>query len=222
VAIDGPSGAGKSTVARGLAAALGYAYVDTGALYRTIAWLADEHGVDWEAPVELAALVEGRSFSFDSRGELVIDGEPVGNSIRTPRISRGASAVARHPEVRAALLAIQRTLGRDGGVVLEGRDIGTVVFPDAEVKFFLEASVSVRARRRYDELVARGEEVTRDEVERDQIARDENDTRRAISPLRKANDAQVIDCDLLTAREVVELMESRVRASFPLTFNNEA
>jgi len=221
IAIDGPSGAGKSTAARGLARELGFGYVDTGALYRSVAWLATRGGVDWSDGPALAALAGSRRFEFDPEGRLRIDGEPVDDRIRTPEISRGASVVARHPEVRRALLAIQRELGRQGGVVLEGRDIGTVVFPDAEVKFFLVASVRERARRRYAELRARGDEISFEQVEREQVERDRADRERAVSPLVQADDAEEIDCDGLDAGEVIELMKSRVAARFPLTWDTK-
>lgn len=217
VAIDGPSGAGKSTVARALASRLGYSFVDTGALYRSIALLADRAGTSWDDGEALASIARSHSFSFDESGNLSIDGGEVGDSIRTPRMSMGASAVARHPRLRAALLDVQRSLGEDGGVVLEGRDIGTVVFPDAEVKFYLDASVRVRASRRMKELREKGQAVTLEEVERDQEARDRADREREISPLRRAQDALVISCDDLDAEGVVDAIISATKARFPLT-----
>ncbi len=215
VAIDGPSGVGKSTVARGLAAALGFSYVDTGALYRTVAWLADARGVDWSISKDLAQLATRHDFNFDSKGTLLLDGQPIGDRIRSPRISRGASAVAVHKEVREALLEVQRCLGKAGGIVLEGRDIGTVVFPDAEVKFFLTAGTKVRARRRFLELKARGEDTALSEVEAEQALRDKTDQRRVISPLRQAKDAVKINCDEMTADEVVDAMLKRILDRFP-------
>lgn len=210
VAIDGPSGAGKSTVARGLAAALGFAYVDTGALYRAVALLADQSGVSWDDGPALAQMLEARSFSFDAAGNLRIDGTPLGDSIRSERMSRGASTVSRHPEVRRALLEVQRAIGSDGGVVLEGRDIGTVVFPDAEIKFFLRASLAVRAARRHAELAARGEHPSLSGVERDLAARDERDRTREVSPLVRADDAIDVVCDDLSAEEVIQKMLSHL------------
>lgn len=221
IAIDGPSGAGKSTVARGLAKTLGFAYIDTGALYRAVAWLADQAAVEWDDGPRLATLAKSRSFAFDEDGELRIDDEAVGDRIRTPHISRGASVVARHSELRGALLEIQRELGNIGGVVLEGRDIGTVVFPDAEVKLFLVASVRVRAQRRHAELVARGQAVKLADVEREQEQRDRSDRERKISPLVKAEDAEEIDCDELDAEQVIDLMKSRVVLRFPLTWDTK-
>jgi len=214
VAIDGPSGAGKSTVARSLAKALGFHYVDTGALYRTVAYLASLHGVPWDDGGRLAALAGSHEFSFAQDGGLVVDGAPVGNAIRAPHISGGASLVARLPEVRRALLEIQRRLGAGGGVVLEGRDIGTVVFPDAEVKIFLTATPKERARRRFLELEARGEAVTLDQVARDQEERDRADSEREVSPLARAKDAVELVCDGMSVDEVVASIASRVATVF--------
>jgi cytidylate kinase len=214
VAIDGPSGAGKSTVARALARALGFSYVDTGALYRSVAYLADLHGVSWDDGEQLAALAEAREFSFAEDGGLVVDGEPIGDAIRSPRVSLGASAVARLKEVRRALLKVQRRIGAGGGAVLEGRDIGTIVFPDAEVKIFLTATARERARRRFLELQARGAAVTLEQVERDQEERDRADSEREASPLVRAEDAFEIVCDGMSVDEVVAAIATRVAAVF--------
>ena len=214
VAIDGPSGAGKSTVARALARALGFHYVDTGALYRSVAHLADLHGVAWDDGERLAELAGAREFSFAEDGGLVVDGEAIGDAIRSPHVSRGASKVARLKEVRRALLKIQRQLGRGGGAVLEGRDIGTVVFPDAEVKIFLTATAKERARRRFLELEARGEAVTLEQVERDQTERDRADSEREASPLVRAEDAFELVCDGMSVDEVVAAISARVAAVF--------
>jgi cytidylate kinase len=215
VAIDGPSGVGKSTVAKGVAKALDFSLVDTGALYRAVAWLADKNGTDWDSEPELARLVSSHCFAFTPEGTLLLDGKPLGDRLRTSRISEGASAVARHPELRRALLAVQRRLGENGGIVLEGRDIGTAIFPDAEIKFFLTASARVRAKRRYLELKERGEDIALDEVEQAQLRRDEADQNRTISPLRRADDAEVVESDDMTAREVIQLMVNRIRAKSP-------
>jgi len=209
VAIDGPAGVGKSTVARRVAARLGFALVDTGALYRSVAYLADEAGVDWHDVPALVDIACEHEFSFDLEGRLSVDGAPVGTRIRTPRISEGSSVVAKHPEVRKALLGLQRRLGRDGGIVLEGRDIGSVVFPDAEVKVFLTASARVRAERRFEELRDRGVDTTLEAVEAEQIARDEQDSGRAVSPLVKAEDAVEVCTDDLGISEVVEEVLAR-------------
>jgi cytidylate kinase len=214
VAIDGPSGAGKSTVARSLARALGFHYVDTGALYRSVAYLAQRRGVSWDDGPALAGLAAKHAFSFDGDGFLLVDGARLGDAIRTPNVSYGASVVAKLPEVRRALLEIQRSLGAEGGVVLEGRDIGTTVFPDAELKIFLTATTRERARRRHLELAARGVATTIEEVERDQEARDRADRERDTSPLQKAADAVELVCDGMTADEVVASIVARVQAVF--------
>jgi cytidylate kinase len=217
VAIDGPSGVGKSTVARCVATALGFVYVDTGALYRTVALVGDRAGIPWDDGAGLADELRRHHLAFDAEGSLELDGEPLGLAIRTPKMSLGASAVARHQEVRNALLEVQRRLGQDGGVVLEGRDIGTVVFPDAEAKFFLVADVEVRARRRFLELEARGDGATFEEVLSDQQRRDHNDANRTISPLKKADDAEEISTNRMNADEVARQIEVKIRNSFPLT-----
>jgi len=210
IAIDGPSGVGKSTVAKKVAKRLGFFYVDTGALYRSVAWLASREKVSWDDGPQLAVLARAHGFSYSETGELQVDGAPVGLKIRTPEISRGASAVARHAEVRLALLDVQRDIGNEGGVVLEGRDIGTTVFPDAEEKFFLGASSRVRAERRFRELRSQGVNVSLDDVENEQRGRDENDKNREVSPLVKADDAVEISCDTLTADEVADLLISQL------------
>jgi cytidylate kinase len=217
IAIDGPSGVGKSTVARGLAAALGFVYVDTGALYRAVALLADRAGVRWDDETSLANLIGESEFSFEADGTLSLDGVSVTDEIRTPRMSMGASKVAAHAAVRAALLVIQRRLGEGGGVVLEGRDVGTVVFPDAGFKFFLTASPEVRAHRRFLELRSKGTEISPEEVLADQLKRDAADRGRKLAPLKKAADAETVDCDEMTAEDVVEMMARKIQASFPLT-----
>jgi cytidylate kinase len=220
VAIDGPAGAGKSTVARRLADELGFVLVDTGALYRAVALGAKRAGLDWsdEAPLaELArALVARRALSFTrdaGRGVRVeLDGDDVTDAIRAADIGMGASTVSAHPAVRAALLDLQRQAGFAGGVVLEGRDIGTVVFPDAELKFFLTAEAPVRARRRFDELVAKGTETTFEQTLADVVRRDEQDTTRRVAPLRQADDAVRIDSSEMTVDQAVARMIGHVRA----------
>ncbi|MBI5696102.1 MAG: (d)CMP kinase [Nitrospirae bacterium] len=213
VAIDGPSGAGKSTVSKRLADELGYVYIDTGAMYRAIGWKAVKLGVLPKEGPELAALcanTEVRLGLVDGEPKVYVDGEDVTGLIRTPEMSMTASAVSAQPSVRARLLELQRDMGRGGGVVLEGRDIGTVVFPDAGIKFFLVADVAERARRRYEELKAKGVDVdlakTLEEVEK----RDYDDSSRGIAPLVKADDALVVDTTKMTIDEVVAFMKARV------------
>ena len=219
VAIDGPAGAGKSTVSRRLAERLGYVLLDTGALYRTVALMASRAGLAWEDPDGIGALA-GALASGDrlrlERGEVsalggsgvrvLVDGEDISAAIRAPEVSVGASRVSSIPAVRAALLEAQRSVGRQGGVVAEGRDIGTVVFPQAEVKFFLTASPEVRARRRYDELQARGLAASFEATLAEVIERDRADTERAVAPLRRAEDALLIDSSSAGAEELVESM----------------
>ena len=221
VAIDGPAGAGKSTVARRLADALGFILVDTGALYRAVALAAGRAGVPWsdsEGVGHLArsllargALGFGRDQDHGVRVRL--DGEDITDAIRVPEIGMGASTVSAHKTVRDALLDMQRQAGRRGGVVLEGRDIGTVVFPDAEVKFFLTARPEVRARRRHDELVAKGSRVTFEETLEDVRRRDEQDTMREVAPLRQAADATLLDNSDLSIDDTVGRMVAAVRTA---------
>lgn len=219
VAIDGPAGAGKSTVARKLAEALGFVLVDTGALYRVVAVAAQRAGLPWEdaervGPLAHALVARGAiSFTRDpARGvRLSLDGDDVTDAIRVADVGMGASTVSAIPAVREALLDMQRQAGREGGVVLEGRDIGTVVFPDAEVKFFLTARPEVRARRRHDELVARGQPSTVEETLADVKRRDAQDMGRAVAPLRQASDAMLVDNSDYGVEDTVARMVARVR-----------
>jgi CMP/dCMP kinase len=220
VAIDGPAGAGKSTVARRLAETLGYVLVDTGAMYRAVALAAKSAGVAWEDAAAVGALARavvarhGLTFARDAaKGVRVsLDGADVSDAIREADMGMGASTVSRHKEVRDALFDLQRQAGHGGGVVLEGRDIGTVVFPDAEVKFFLTARPEVRARRRFDELSAKDPTVTLEETLADIHRRDAQDTQRAVAPLRQAEDALLVDNSDITIDETVAGMAERVRA----------
>jgi cytidylate kinase len=211
VAIDGPSGVGKSTVAKGVARQLDFQFIDTGALYRTVALIALNNNIDRNKGKAVAEEASKHTFLFDSEGELSLDGIPVKDSIRTNQMAKGASLVATHKEVRDALLDIQHNLGASGGVVLEGRDIGTVVFPDAGAKFFLVASVKERARRRYLQLKEKNSTVTLKEVEKAQIERDRQDTERELSPLKKADDAIEINCEHSSAQEIVDLICQNVK-----------
>lgn len=215
VAIDGPSGAGKSTIARLLAERLGFLYIDTGAMYRAVALAVKRAGISPDDEESLAVLCRGLEITFEQRNggyRVIADGIDVSEDIRTPEISLLTSRVSAKKAVRDVLLQEQRRLGSSGNVVLEGRDIGSVVFPDAEVKFFLSASAEERGRRRYLELRARGEEVTLEQTVADVKARDARDEQRTHAPLRKAEDAVEIDSTGLSIEEVLALMERYVRA----------
>jgi len=215
VAIDGPAGAGKSTAARMLAKRLGYTLLDTGAIYRVMALRAREGDVDWADGPAVAALADGLELRFHLDGDLnrvFVDGKEVTTAIRTPEMSDGASRVSALPEVRAALLGIQRRIGAAGDVVVEGRDIGTVVFPDAGAKFFLTASTDERARRRVAELAAAGRPADAATTRAEIVARDERDSTRAAAPQRKADDAMEIDSSALGPDEVVARMAAVVAA----------
>ncbi len=215
VAIDGPAGAGKSTVSRMLAEALGYTLLDTGAIYRAVAFRARESGADWQDGDAVARVATSLNIGFrletDGSNRLICNGLDLSSLIRTPEVSQGASIVSAHPPVRAALLELQRSMGRRGQVVAEGRDVGTVVFPDAGAKFFLTASVTERAHRRSLELKSRGIEedikVTQAEIE----TRDARDSSRAVAPLRQADDAVAIDSEAMTPQAVVAQMAAIVR-----------
>jgi cytidylate kinase len=213
VAIDGPSGAGKSTAGRALAARLGYTYIDTGAMYRALALKAGRAGVSLDSEEGLAALCRACSIQLTEGGHRVLlDGHDVSAEIRSRETSRASSLVSVHPGVRVEMVARQREMGREGGVVLDGRDIGTAVFPDAEVKFFLDADPGERARRRLDELQATGSDVSFDAIEREVRERDYTDTHRAESPLVRAWDAISLDTTRLGPEEVVDRMLAAVRA----------
>ena len=220
VAIDGPAGAGKSTVARRLAEVLGFVLVDTGAMYRAVALAAQRAGIEWSDAGRVGdlarSLVARAALGFDrdpERGIRVrLDRADVTDAIRAPDIGMGASTVSAYKDVRDALLEMQRQAGRAGGVVLEGRDIGTVVFPDADVKFFLTARPEVRARRRFDELVAKGARTTFEETLEDVERRDAQDTTRPVAPLRQAPDATLVDSSEIGVDEAVARMAERVRA----------
>jgi cytidylate kinase len=217
VAIDGPAGAGKSTVSRILARRLGFALVDTGAIYRCVALQAAREGIPLDDDLRLGRLLERVHIGFrmvEGENHAILEGKDVSAEIRTPEVSMGASAVSSRPVVRQGLLDLQRRLALEApaGAILEGRDIGTVVFPDADAKFFLEASPDVRARRRYEELFQRGTESTLETVLGEQTKRDHDDATRAVAPLRPAEDATRVDSTALPLSEVVQGLEAVIRA----------
>ncbi|HEX9849331.1 (d)CMP kinase [Candidatus Deferrimicrobium sp.] len=212
VTIDGPSGAGKTTVSKRLADAAGMIRVDTGAMYRAVALAARSLGVPWDDPVRLGGVARELELSFrvlSGVPRVLLSGVDVTLALREPEMSMGASAVSVHGPVRVALVAKQREMARDGGVVLEGRDIGTVVFPDAEAKFFLDAAAAVRARRRQLQISPPGAQ-SFEEVLRDVLRRDVQDSTREHSPLRVADDAVYIDSTTMTVDEVVGEMLRRL------------
>ncbi|MFO0566792.1 MAG: (d)CMP kinase [Polyangiaceae bacterium] len=218
VAIDGPAGAGKTSVTRAVARELGYLLVDTGAIYRSVALAAQRIGVAWGDSDGVGALAENlareeaiRFVVTDAGQRVLLRGDDVSTAIRTQDIAEGASQVSAIPRVRAALLDMQRRSGVEGGVVLEGRDIGSVVFPDAEAKFFLTASVEVRALRRHAELVARGEPADLEVIRREVRERDRRDSTREVAPLVQTEDALLVDSSELGIDEVVARIVGRVR-----------
>lgn len=213
ITIDGPAGAGKTTVSRNLAERLGYRYIDTGALYRAVALAVQRRNVRPDDDAALRELCGDLQLEFvrTERGvRLLLNGRDVTESIRNPEITMLASAVSAQSAVRSCLLHVQRKMGRQKGAVFEGRDMGTVVFPDADVKFFLVASEQSRAYRRYLELKAHGN-LSLEEVSRDMRARDCNDSTRSLAPLKPAEDAIRIDSTELTIAEVVERMLAHVK-----------
>ena len=209
IAIDGPGGAGKSTIAKILSSELGLEYIDTGAMYRAFALKTIKSGTDIADEKQLDAMLAATDIDF-RKGEIFLDGENVSDLIRTPEISKAASKVSAIPAVRRKLVAIQRQMGHDKEVIMDGRDIGTNVLTDAPFKIFLSASAEVRAKRRYDELLAKGEEVSYEDVLSDMIERDRADMTRETDPLRKADDAIEIDTSDMTIDEVVDTIKNIV------------
>ena len=207
IAIDGPAGAGKSTVARALARRLGFFLLDTGAIYRSLALFAQQQGVSWADGPRLGALAETLPIRFgrgEEDGAVFLADQTVTTAIRTPEVSLGASQVSAHPEVRAMLLGLQRHLSRSGPCVVEGRDIGTVVLPDAPLKIFLTASPEVRAERRQKELEARGVKADATATRREQEERDRRDLTRATAPLKCADDAVLFDTSEHSIEQVID------------------
>ncbi|MDY0162187.1 (d)CMP kinase [Desulfobotulus sp.] len=214
ITIDGPAGAGKTTISRKLADLLDYRYVDTGALYRGVAWMAERQHVDLEDEKALGAFLQNLRLNLERNGsgslKLLANGEDITAEIRTPAMSMAASSVAKRPQVRAFLLNVQRQLGAEKDVVFEGRDMGTVVFPQADVKFFLTADVLVRARRRHAELPDHAGQNLKD-VLADMQRRDAQDAGRDLAPLAAAPDAVHIDASELTVDEVLAMMMRCIR-----------
>ncbi|HWP64928.1 MAG TPA: (d)CMP kinase [Candidatus Limnocylindria bacterium] len=214
VAIDGPAGAGKSSASRALAARLGFTYVDTGSMYRAVGLLAKERGIALDDDPALARLID--ALRIDSAGErLVIDGRDLSAAVRSAEAGELASRVSTRPVVRERLVALQRAIGRRGDVVMEGRDIGTVVFPDAGLKVFLTASPEERARRRARELAARGEPADERQLAADIARRDRRDSERAHSPLRPAADAVIVDTTGMDLATVVDRLTALAETRWP-------
>lgn len=221
VAIDGPAGAGKSTIARTVSKRLGFIYVDTGALYRATALASLRAGIDISDGRQIEELLGSIrvELTFDESGEQVVllNGKNVGGLIRTPEVSMQASAVSAIPRVRAFLLDLQRNTAKTSNVIMDGRDIATVVLPDAQVKIFLTASPEVRAERRRKELCEKGQNVTFEEVLNDVKTRDYNDSHREIAPLKPAPDSVIADTSDLTFDQSADLIESIIRQRLLLT-----
>ena len=210
VTIDGPAGSGKSTAARGLARRLGFDYIDTGAMYRAVAHSCQQAGIDTTDPLKVTEHARGLQIRFDGQNVL-LDEVDITASLRSPTVSEAASRVAQHPGVRAEMVQQQQAMVSDRNLVTEGRDQGTEVFPQAQCKFFLEASAEVRAQRRQEELLLRGVDVPLDETLRQIRERDHRDRSRPISPLRPADDALIIDSSNLNADQVLEQLEAHAR-----------
>ncbi|MBE7033238.1 MAG: (d)CMP kinase [Ruminococcaceae bacterium] len=216
IAIDGPAGAGKSSISKKVAKALGYIYIDTGAMYRTVGLKAVKCGIDTKDSEGVASILPTLDIDIRHEGveqHIFLDGENVSDKIRTPEISMAASNVSAIPAVRVALVDLQRKLAENHDVVMDGRDIGSFVLPDAEVKIFLTASVEARAQRRYKELLEKSETVDFDAVKEDMILRDKQDSTRAVSPLVVAEGATVIDTSALNFEESVNAVIEHIRSS---------
>ena len=216
VAIDGPAGAGKSTIARRVAERLGYAFLDTGAMYRAATWRAMERGLDLDDPAALEASTRAMVLDLreeDGRQVVFVDGQDVTAAIRSPEVTRNIHKLDRSPGVRARLVELQRAIGAKGPTVAEGRDIGTVVFPDAVCKVYLDASLEERARRRAEEFAGKGIAVNRETLLEEIRVRDEKDMTRDIAPLRRADDAAIVDTTGMSPDEVVDTIVAMARAA---------
>jgi CMP/dCMP kinase len=216
IAIDGPAGAGKSTIARMLSEKLGYVYIDSGAMYRSITWQAMRSGFALRDGKKLEALAKKTELCFKKHRyqmKLFMNGKPVPKAIRTPEVTANICYIADNPQIRHIMVKLQQKIGQDGGIVMEGRDIGTKVFPGADFKFYLDASAQERASRRYREFKTRGVHVNLRDILQDIKIRDHKDKTRTVSPLKKAKGSIVIDSSKLTPEEVVERMVKRIRES---------
>ncbi|MBR4050358.1 MAG: (d)CMP kinase [Clostridia bacterium] len=214
IAIDGPAGAGKSTIARSLAAKLGYIYVDTGALYRAVGVNAMRAGLDTKNAEQVTSILGSTKVSLrfvDGEQRVFLGDEDVSLAIRTPEASMAASNVSAIPSVREFLFDLQRNIAKENNCLMDGRDIGTVVLPDAQVKIFLTASAQVRAKRRYDELLAKGMKAEYNEVLEEMIQRDYQDSHRAIAPLKQAEDAVLVDTSEMNLEQVLVALETIVK-----------
>ena len=217
VAIDGPAGSGKSTVARILAERLKFTYIETGSMYRAVAWKVDQLGLDPKDEAKVAEVARDIQIEFHPLGEsagqrLIVDGQDLTDKLKTETIGRLAAVVAANPEVRNTLVAKQRDMGKAGNAVMDGRDIGTVVFPNAEKKFYLDADVKERARRRYDEMKEQYPELNLDEIVEQVKQRDYEDKNRAASPLKPADDAVIVDT---SGKSIEGVVEELIRAIPP-------
>jgi cytidylate kinase len=210
IAIDGPAGSGKSSVAKMIALRLRFKHIDTGAMYRAVAWKAGELGLNLADPDAVAAMAEKldiKLFPGETGQKILVDGEDVTARLKTEAVGKGAATVAAQARVREILVAKQRAIGKNGGVVMDGRDIGTVVFPEADRKFFLDADPRERGRRRYEELkAANNPGVDLEAIIRQVIERDQEDRNRAVSPLKQADDAVLVDTTHLAIEDVVQRM----------------
>jgi cytidylate kinase len=214
IAIDGPAASGKSTTARLTAERLGYLFVDTGAMYRAMTLKVLQHRLDpqeKETVGELAAKTRIELHLVGGKCKVVLDGKDVTDEIRSPEVTRAVSAVSAIPKVREMMVREQKRIGEQGGVILEGRDIGTVVFPDADLKIFMQADVGKRAQRRQKELAQRSVHIQLDDLQREIHQRDEKDSQREVSPLRKADDAVILDTSDLSIEEQVEFIIKKVK-----------
>lgn len=212
VAIDGPSASGKGTVAQLVAQRLGYHYLDSGALYRIVALAAARRGISWQDEAALAAMAQTLNIRFE-QGEIILDGVIVSNDVRTEEMSRGASEVAVHPAVRRALVALQHSFRQAPGLVADGRDMATVIFPDAGTKIYLTASAEVRAERRHKQLMEKGIDANLSEILQDLQQRDTRDSQRLVAPLQKSAEAALLETSNLTIEEAVQAVLAQQQKS---------